>query len=444
MGSRVLSGDVLARGLDSLFGRTPQEVSASRRQTLLASLKDAAQATYMGDWERATRLLSWVRRELADDLLGQARQRALFDALQQARILLAECHARNGRSRQAWLLMEEALRAQPDLSLSPTIYGPILQGLHYRVRSQLELQRTTLRVESTPKGAAVFLAGRYLGISPVLVSGLYQGTYELIVLLGDRASRVRRVQLANEPTSVEIDLSKEAALRTGREVGIYIPEGPKREVEELRWGGLIGRQLGHDKLILLGIVRRQGRRALVGRVLAGHPHRTRALAYVFMEPTSPSRGTLERLAEFLLHGGTPGPGVEIVAHAQPGSTKAPGKGKQQVKRSNLWTTGWSLVGLGLAAGAGGAAALVLDGRTGREATTTASQMVYRTGRLGYGLLGGGLGAALVGAALLVVDAARRRRRLGTGDLHRGGHDGRTALGIGSDGKSLLVTIGGSL
>lgn len=455
LGPRALSRDALATHLDAAFGRRSQEVSEARRQALLASLRDAAQATYLGDWARATRLLTWVRRELSDDVLGQARQRPLFDALQQARILLAECHARNHRRRQAWLLMEEALRAQPDLSLSPTLYGPALQALHFRVKSQLDLRRASLRVETTPPGALLFLSGRHVGISPVLLTGLYHGTYELLALHGAQVSRIRRLHLNERPAHVRIDLPGEAPLRTGREVGLVLPRGSEREGEERRWAEQIGRKLGAERLILLGIQDRQGRRALVGRILAGRPHQTRALAYVFLEPTLPTRKALHRLGEFLIHGGTPGREVEVIDLGLPPLPKDTTRAPRARPHRGLWIAGWSLVASGLATSAGGGAALLLDGRTGEEATSTTPRMVYRTGRLGYGLLGGGLGVALLGVALLVVDVARGgspgpgpgpRPALGSSTGPGAGPDRRSRprFGVGTDGRSLLLSVSGAL
>lgn len=425
--ARSVDSDAALRPrLEAFYGRAERALSKREVAEIFSGLKTASLATYRGDWAKAISVLSRGGSLLGRDPLSVARRRPLFKALQQIRVLLAMCFSRTGKTDQAWRMLEAALLAEPGLSLPAVFYGPVLQRLYYRVKTQLDMRRGSLRVETYPSGALIFLSGRNVGVSPVTLTGVYQGTYDLLVVRGTQTSRVRRVSVTSRPVSIRVDLAVESPIRTTPFVGLLLSPGARRMQREAQLARDIGRRLGCSRVLLVGLRRWGDRLALVGRSVSVARPRDQALAYVYIEPLPPSKTTLIRLARFLLNGGDPGGGVHVAKvsdgrsldrlRPRGGSGGGPGHGTRRGRRgvSGLGVAGWTVFALGLAGAAGGGVTLAFDGRTSSPATTTTPRQVYHTRTLGLGVLGGGLGLAAVGAVLLIVDAALGRR---------GGHDG---------------------
>jgi len=437
---RVRSGPALARAAEHALGPRPRSLRPARRAALLDAIRDASEAAYVGKWAKAIRLLRWVRRELMAHPLTVIRQRPVFRVLQAARIQLALCYIRTARRKEAWRLMEEALRAEPGLTLATALHGPVIQRLFYQVKSQLDLRFGRLEVRTSPPGALIFLNGRNVGVSPADLPRLYPGDYELIVVHGDQVSRIRHVSIGTGRAQVSVDLAADAAVRTaGHRVGLRIPAGAKHKARETRNAVALAHHLHASRVLVVGIQRRRGQRALVGRTIRADDGKTLALAYVSLEPGPVPAHAPERLARFLVEGRDPGRGVVVGTLPRTGVGTAPG-GLRFASRPatprdadgspGLRAAGWSLVAVGLAAIAGGGAAFGLDGVT--YPRPTATRLVYRTGRLGAGLLAGGLATGITGAVLLIVDAVRRgraRRRAVRAQVVGGGLPGGGWVGV---------------
>ena len=418
LGDRVRSGEQGLRTLETVIGRPARPLSSARHAALVAFVKSGAEASYAGEWDNAIRRLDRARRALGRDQLSIARRRTLFRALQRARLLLARCYLRTKKRKLAWALMTEALRAQPDLSPASALYGPPIQRLFYRVKAQLDLQKSRLTVTTEPAGALIFLDGRTIGFSPVTVTDLYPGTYDLIVVKEQQVSRIRRVVVGDRPQAVRIDLTLDRAVRDAPGSGIVLPEGSGRQRRELRFAAQVGTALGAERVLVVGVRRIRGREALVGRVVKVAPSRLLVTAFIYTHGRMLSGTTLTNLAHFLLGIGAPGPGVVVQRGASPpvhgrhgpprtaraggGASAEPGKPSR-----GLAIAGWVLLSGGLAGVGAGGVLIGIDGHTIMGAARAADR--YDTDKAGYGVLGVSLAVAAAGAVLVVVDALRRSK-----------------------------------
>lgn len=435
MGDRVLRGPALAARLEQLYGRSSRALSPTRQAALLSTLKRAAKATQAGEWARAAPMLLEVRKHLGRDVLSQSQKPHLFRALKKTRILLSICYLRMRQRKRAWEMMEEAMVAQPGMAIPAVLYGPLLQRLYFQVKTTLDLQRGALSIQTNPAGALVFLSGRSAGFSPVTVKGLYQGTYDVLVVWRDRASRVRRVTVGPRPTVAHFDRDLETPFRTTPYAGLYLPEGPRRRALETHLALQMGAKLGAGRILLVGLRKKGEQEAIVGEVLHLKRRSRIAQAYVVIDRSEPSSVTLQRLASFLLYGGVPGRGVIVVGKGHSAALSAAPGAPRRRRLSGLAIAGWTTVATGLAVGIGGGVALGLDGRVFDHESGRA---IYTTKKLGIGLIIGGLGAAAFGVTFLIVDYVRQRRPGGSG--RAGTRIPR--LFLTTDGRRALVGVSG--
>jgi tetratricopeptide (TPR) repeat protein len=424
LATRTLPPAAVTARLGAHLGRATAPLAPEAVSAALEAIRQGAEASYAGDWSRAVDRLHAARKALRSDPLSLARDQSLLPALQRARLLLAMAHLRSGAHREAWTLVEEALRAQPDLNPSSALYGPELLRLFVRVKAQLELARSTLAITTDPPGALVFVDGRSVGFSPVTLRDLLPGDVEVLVVKDRAHSRIRRVALGRTPVKLSVSLALDAALRPGPPLALDLPAGPDRAARERALLAELGRILGTDRVIVVGQCPVEGRPALVARLVRLGRADAAALAYVHTDQGEPAVASLINLGLFLAGAAEPpGPPVVVVspvagAPARPAVRPGPG----------LRVGGWTLLGAGLIAAGVGGFLVGIDGQQRWGAIRRAD--IYDTDVPGYALLGAGLGVAVTGAILLGADAARRRRWARA--------QRRTGLGV-----TLLPTRGGA-
>lgn len=251
LGNDVLSGKALSRKMTQVYGRLPLPLPPERLAKLQASLKQGAAAKYIGEWDKAIKLLLPVEQELARSILSISRSKALFETLQRTRLWLAECYKRSKRPKLAQSIIAEVLRAQPNISVSLIEYHPILVRLFLKVKNALDRQQTSLIVTSDPKGSVVFLGGRYVGLSPVKFAKIYPGRYDLLVVKDNKPSRIQRTTVRGSH-QVRVDLALHNAIASKRFAGLQIDEGPGRDTLEMRFAMDIATRVGASKIVLIG------------------------------------------------------------------------------------------------------------------------------------------------------------------------------------------------
>ncbi len=416
LGSRVVQGRAALRALRLALDRPAVSLSAERLSKLVSAVKSGAEHAYAGEWQEALADLRSARLGLMGDVLSLARKRLLFRALQRARMLLVMCYLRQGKRRSAWAMMEESLRSQPDMSPSGVLYGPDIQRLYYRVKAQLDLQRARLRVRTNPPGALIFLNGRSVGFSPLDVSGIYPGTYDLLVVKGSQHSHIKRLQLKSTGAEVLLDLGLESSLVLGEQISIRVAPGSRGRAQALRYAARLGRLLASARVLLVGVHDFGKGKVLLGRLVDSARRTVIRAAFVPLGAEDPGADLLGKLGRYLLEGGVPGQGVRKAAlELLPRHTWRSSAGRQRrisPPITGYGVAGWLLLSAGLAGVATGGTLWGIDGLTRIGASRRADR--YDTDLIGKVSLGVGLGAVAVGSVLLIVDRVRRaRQRVGS-------------------------------
>ncbi len=164
-------------------GRRPTK-SDNAYRVALRELADGARQAQRLRFPQAIRALTQGIAGLTDnlDLLEDYRQ--LVDAY----VLLAVAHFRRGQQAAGTDVLEDVARLVPDLELDPAQYPPVFLNVFADVQKRaLERPRGSLHVTSAPAGAKVFLNGKPMGTTPLLIEEVIPGANHLVVRLDDAA-----------------------------------------------------------------------------------------------------------------------------------------------------------------------------------------------------------------------------------------------------------------
>ncbi|MBI1944323.1 MAG: PEGA domain-containing protein [Deltaproteobacteria bacterium] len=270
--ARAVRAALRSAGLDVLeedATRAPLRAHLSRGGAPLAvyqermAQSEAALAALEQD--KVVRILETLVSDLVADqeptveklqLLEQARLRLA------ARLLGIGGKRETGRAetpegKRAHRLLLEALRARPTLAPSKDEFPARLFTLLDGARAALDAQgRGGLHVDSRPRGAVVYLEGRDIGRTPLVLGAdaLPLGEYRLWLAVGGAHSVPTRVQVEPAPQPLLVDLAFDGALW---------PEGPGlRPVQgasiDEDVAKTVGGVLGADVLVLVGTDARPG------------------------------------------------------------------------------------------------------------------------------------------------------------------------------------------
>ncbi|MBI5479727.1 MAG: PEGA domain-containing protein [Deltaproteobacteria bacterium] len=418
----LLQGPALHARIAARLGGVARDATEDEAAALFRAVDDGHEAFVRHDFGTCIKTLDRAAAELAarDALLGRDRRARL--ALERARLSLAHAYLRTGRPRDAAMVMAEVLRAVPGREPSPRSYSPEVIAFHRRVRADLDGQpRGTLKVQTRPEGAHVFIGGEYIGRSPVRVPDVFPGRYRIVAQTGDRPGRVHEVPVASGEQELVLDLELDSALTRDAHPALAYPEADARTLLEIGHATALGRALGAREVILVGVGSQQGRPALMGTVVAVDSARTVRAGFVTLEPAAPDRATLESFGRFL-RVGAPGPGVVVqvgAATAPPSPSPAPRRG------ARAWLR-WVGLGVGLVLAATGGALLWLDGRGTCSAPPGVTCPDHYQTKVPGGILVG------TGAALAVASGVVLVLRLGEG--------GRVALTPQPGGALLRLAL----
>lgn len=157
-------------------------------------LETAFQQAAAGRWRHVVRTLDDAL-ELFEADLSNARRRDLVDAS----ILwgAAQCKLRRRRVCESAFRRVVTFRenADYDSNIFPADVAPVFE----QVRDEtLAGQRGSLRIESEPPGAEVFVDGRFVGAAPARAEGLLAGDHYVSLKLPGYTREVRRVTVQTE------------------------------------------------------------------------------------------------------------------------------------------------------------------------------------------------------------------------------------------------------
>lgn len=249
--------------LDEEATRAPLRAHLSRGGAPLAAYQgrvaqsEAALAAL--EQEKAVQILETLVSDLVADQEPSVEKLAL---LEQSRLRLATRliglggkretgRAETEQGQQALRLLVDALRARPTLAPSKDEYPARFFGLLEQARTTVESQgQGGLHIDSRPRGATVYLEGRDVGRTPLVLGpdALARGEYRLWLAMGAARSVPMRVFVEPEPKPLLIDLAFDGALW---------PEGPGlRPVEgatiDEDVAKMVGSMLGADVLVMVG------------------------------------------------------------------------------------------------------------------------------------------------------------------------------------------------
>jgi len=196
-----------------------------------------ALATYQsGDFEGSIRTL----RAVIDDLERLPEGSDTFSQWTRAMLRLARAEQTVGRREEANKLLEQLVRAAPDVKVDLNQYPPSFAKQVDAVRTQLHAKGTRkLTVNTTQRGAHVFVDGRDVGAAPVTVS-LPPARYRVSGRAGDIRAPAVTADLSETDQSVRLDFALAAALRPGAGPGLVLAQADRSRniVAASAWLGL--------------------------------------------------------------------------------------------------------------------------------------------------------------------------------------------------------------
>lgn len=353
-----------------------------------------------------------------------AHNQTLRDRLRKAQIALALSHQRTGDIAAAKALLGEVLRSFPDTQVLRSQYGPDAFALFEDVRrAHGQGGRGRLRIMVPTDASVVFINERFEGVGDIDKGDVIPGEYRVHCQDGKRVSRVHRVVVrADDTTEVSIDLRFEATLHASASwTGFLFASAAERGRLEARYAVTLARQLGANRVIVIGIDRAAKRSTLSGALVDLGTARELRRASLVLDP-EPSADRVRSLARFLA-GDEPAVGLEVQvqddAKPRPDDRPLARAHSRGSDRSWMRWAGIGGVGLGLIGG-GLAIKSVRDGRAAADelervcavmcSSTQARELADRQDRSNRNaLISGSLGgAALVaGVVLLVVSRGDR-------------------------------------
>ncbi|MCC7072687.1 MAG: PEGA domain-containing protein [Deltaproteobacteria bacterium] len=301
-----------------------------------ARLAEAEAALAALDQHKVAQILETLVTDLAADQEPTVDKLAL---LEQARLRLASRllgmggkretgHGETAEGKRALQLLIDGLRARPTLAPSPDEYPARFFTLLDGARAELAARgRGGLHVDSRPRGATVFLEGRDIGRTPLVLGAeaLARGEYRLWLAMGTARSVPTRVTVGGASAPLHVDLAFDGALW---------PEGPGlrpvagASIDE-EMASKVGALLGVDALVLVGVDQAKGggARALWGAALAVGGAQVPRRGAVPLDPDTPAEAAAATLAAFVTDGAAAG-GVRdqplpasVLPPARPGSVE---------------------------------------------------------------------------------------------------------------------------
>jgi hypothetical protein len=165
----------------------PQQPPAKSDAEYRAALGQLAEGTELAQKLRFPQAIEALRAGI-DGLTRNLELMDDYDRLLDAYVLLAVAHFRRGQQRDGTDVLEQLARLRPDFDLDRSKYPPVFTSeLDDARRRALACARGGLRVTSAPAGAEVFINGRRMGTTPILVEEIIPGKNHLVLRHGGRA-----------------------------------------------------------------------------------------------------------------------------------------------------------------------------------------------------------------------------------------------------------------
>lgn len=359
-------------------------VLQDRLRQLVARGTDAWMDADFGRARQIYRRALDIARKAPGDVTSGADWKPL---VQRALVGLALSAKRGEDATMAEAAMSEFLRSYPDEVVDRTTFGPEATQLFEVVKAVAAKQAPgSLVVAVDDPGAVVFVNERWAGIGGARLDKLLPGLYRVQVRKGDYAGRIYRVEVSSRRVaSLAVEWDFDAALVASEWVGFVFPTSEGKVANLTPYALQLARAVHATTVVVLEESESEGRRLLVGSVLAvetGRPVRTASMT---IAPVEPAAERLTMLGRYLA--------------GEVGVTLEPEAAPQRGSRHSPWP--WVVGGVGVATAAGGAALLYLDGRcTSGDDNLRTCANVYDTQATGITLTVAG--AAIVASAAYLL------------------------------------------
>ena len=152
-------------------------------QRAIAKLEDARRQMERLKFDRAIGPLESVIKQFAKDidLLDD------YQLLVEAHVMLSVAYLRRGKQRQGKRTLEQLLVVRPDLTVDPRDYPPMFLTLLNKTRKKVLSRGTgTIRVPGGTQPQEVYLNGRLMGRSPLLIEKVMTGQNHIRIVATGR------------------------------------------------------------------------------------------------------------------------------------------------------------------------------------------------------------------------------------------------------------------
>ena len=255
-----------------------------------------ALATYQsGDFEGSIRTL----RAVIEDLERLPEGGDTFSQWTRAMLRLARAQQTVGRREEANALLEQLVRAAPDLKVDLNQYPPSFAKQVDAVRAQLHAKGTRkLTVTTAQRGVHVFVDGRDVGAAPVTVS-LPPARYRVSGRAGEVRAPAVIADLSQTDQAVRLDFALAAALRPGAGPGLVLPQADRARniVAASAW-------LGLDRAVITSMAQDGDTTYLAATLYDVRKGQNLREGRLRLAGKAPPPGGLTALASFLITGQT--------------------------------------------------------------------------------------------------------------------------------------------
>jgi hypothetical protein len=346
-----------------------------------------ALATYQnGDFEGAVRTL----RAVIQDLEKLPDGPETFSQWTRATLRLARSEQTLGRGAEARALLERLVRANPTVKVDPNQYPPSFVKQVDEVRADTaKLAKRKLTVNSSAKGARIYLEGRDVGVAPLSIQ-VPPGRYRLSGAVGTLRVPAVAIDLTEEGQTVNLNFALAEALRPTFGPGLALPEA-----DRVRNLVAAGAWLGVDKLLASRLVTESEVEYLSAMMIDVRRGMLLREGRVRLSNKIAPPGTLSALASFLITGQTSALVAATAVEPPPSGKGKPSLGIAAKPGSDVdfsskpsaagasKTKGWIAFGAGVASVGLGAFA-VYEGLSARSSYADASDMLESDGAVAAG------------------------------------------------------------
>jgi hypothetical protein len=387
------------------------------------AVRDGVSLFNDGKFEQAETILRLQHKRFAENQIVLADDQGGFRPLYYQTLgTLAAVSTRLGKKADAEEYLAELARAFPDQPFARRQWGPDLNEAFDKIRQKIGVGgRSTLTVTVDDPNALVVVNGRYIGVRKVALPDLLPGAYRVFIKSGTQQGRVHEITVRpNAEEVVDVELGFDATIRSASWVGLLLPSASEANAKGRTYARRVGRAVGADYVVVVGVYTRGGERLLHATVYNSETGRILRRGSLGLDPEPPPASQIRGLAEFISTGRAI-PGIKV----EEGGIATP--------PTRFRTLKWATLFGGVGAAAVGGVLIALDKPRvieGEDGMPSRQSPTYFPGKIpGLIMMGVGVGVMVTGVVLFVIDKPIERPSV------------RPAVAVTSNGSFVLGLSG---